>query len=703
MIINSITLKNFQCYYGEHLSNQFEFERGVNLIVGDNGAGKSKLYDAFYWVLYDQIFLSDTREFVTTAKYGEKLISDKATRECEIGNTITTEVTIWASTSQDKEYKLTRIFHATKINERAWAKESSKLLVESKASARWAPVDPSKHEAILNLVIPKHLKPYMWFQGEQVDSLMDFKDKSALTHVINLLSDISVYDDLISITDKASQKADKEFRTAEKKHSSNATESELLDVKYENLKKSLQKTLDKKTDCESNLESAQNNLDKLINQIGDAENKARLKEKKRQLVKDFDFADKSLTNQYNKFSGKMFSDFWVLKNANSSIEKFAKRYQTYFTKHSVIANPAQETNIRLPINIPQPIHINQMITEEKCFVCGRDAKEGSEPHKHILTLLERNTPRDINELFENDCSKYFENLYNGSLGFKQTIASTENRIKEEYGSIGEKKKQLTSYREEITRIDEEFEQLIDDDNSETIVQSFKIHSKNRETYAVLNNDLEQEIVGINKHIKDTEDHLARLVTGEIDKVTEESKIIFDRLKTYAEETKNNVFRSIISELEKKANEIFHYMAERNNSITGLIMLKKIGKNSYIPEIVDDEGFVISSPNDSNIILVKLALIMAIVTSKPKWSENYSLVSDAPTSKMAEKYTYGFYEALSKNFSQSIITTFDFLDMKKLHGMKGINIGNIYKLDSVYPSGDRNNRADLSIKITKVQQ
>ena len=693
MIIDKITLKNFQCYSGEHSENMFEFTRGVNLIIGDNGAGKSKLYDAFYWVLYDQIFLSDTREFITTATYGEKLISDKAKRDCDIADTISAEVTIWAKTSQDKEYKLTRVLHSTKLDERKWITEHSKLLIESKSSARWNPVDPSKHSSILNLVIPSHLKPYMWFQGEQVDSLMDFKDKSALTHVINLLSDISVYDDLISITDKAYLKADRDFRSAEKNLSSNQLESDKLDLKYEQIQKKIKETRDKKENAEQNLDEAQSHLDRLINQIDDAQKKADLKSEKKQLVRESENIERQLTQQFNKFSGKMFSDYWVLKHANSTIEKYGQKYKDYFQKHSRIANPAQETATRLPINIPQPIHVNQMIEDQKCFVCGRDALKGSDEHNHIKSLLGRDSQKEKPEYFVNDCSKYFETLYNESLGFKRTISTTDKRIKEEYASIQDKRNLLSEYKNKIEAIDNEFEQLLDDDNSETIVQSFKTHSKNRDTYANLKSGYEREEGVLEKQLQETEKKLSSLVTGQIANSVIMNKKVFEKLKTYANETKDSVFKNLISELEKKANSIFHYMAERNNSITGKILFKKINKNSYVPEIVDDEGFSISSPNDSNIILVKLALIMAIIRSKPMWSENYSLISDAPTSKMAEKYTYGFYEALSNNFSQSIVTTFDFLDMNKLQVINGIKIGSVYKLDSCYPGGDRNNRSD----------
>ena len=66
MIIKSISLKDFQCYFGSHEENRLEFTSGINLVIGENAGGKSKLFDAFYWVLHDQVFHSDIREFVPT-------------------------------------------------------------------------------------------------------------------------------------------------------------------------------------------------------------------------------------------------------------------------------------------------------------------------------------------------------------------------------------------------------------------------------------------------------------------------------------------------------------------------------------------------------------------------------------------------------------------------------------------------------------
>jgi DNA sulfur modification protein DndD len=61
-IINSISFKNFFNYYGGYDDTRYDFEDGVNIVVADNGAGKSKFFNAFLWLFSDQILDSDDKK-----------------------------------------------------------------------------------------------------------------------------------------------------------------------------------------------------------------------------------------------------------------------------------------------------------------------------------------------------------------------------------------------------------------------------------------------------------------------------------------------------------------------------------------------------------------------------------------------------------------------------------------------------------------
>ena len=101
----------------DYKNNNIEFSNGINFIIGDNAQGKSKFWDAFYWVLYDQIFNSDTRSFHSTRQYGENLISDKAKKESNVGDELICEVKLHARDSQEKKFEIMIINNKKKVFE----------------------------------------------------------------------------------------------------------------------------------------------------------------------------------------------------------------------------------------------------------------------------------------------------------------------------------------------------------------------------------------------------------------------------------------------------------------------------------------------------------------------------------------------------------------------------------------------------------
>ena len=52
MIINSIELKNFRCFYGKQTLS-FRADGKITLIYGDSGYGKSSFLQFFRWMFYN--------------------------------------------------------------------------------------------------------------------------------------------------------------------------------------------------------------------------------------------------------------------------------------------------------------------------------------------------------------------------------------------------------------------------------------------------------------------------------------------------------------------------------------------------------------------------------------------------------------------------------------------------------------------------
>lgn len=702
MIISKISMKNFQCYHGDFADNSFQFKKGLNIVSGNNGGGKSKLYDAFLWVIYDYIFLSDARDFVKTSEYKESLISDKAKLDCEIGDTVTTEVELVVMSSQNSEFKLTRTLYGTKFGDKKWACERSKLTIAEKKALRWELVANDKHEHILNRVLPNHLKPYMWFQGEQVDGLLDFKKEATLNNAINVLSDISVYDEFKQISQKLSEKADKEHTKASKDSSRNHARSEQLGNELERVVKDIRTTREELKNANDNLHTSEDEREGLLSKIDDAEKKADLKARKRTIESEVTTLTKEITKIYSGFSKKLFTNYWVLRNVSPVLQEFSDKYNAYFIEHQKIANSGQELVVKLPLNIPQPAQLKQMIEEETCFVCNREAKKGTDAYEAIQKLLNRqNEPVSIEELFVTDCSSYFQSMYHESLGMQNDIKRIDDNISGEFKLLAAKKARLNELNTELKNIQSNFESLIENDDSESTINKFKSLNSNISKFQTKVDSLDRKIKDLEHKKLDIEKELAKLVSREINKDIIISKKVFSELAEIAIDTRELVFTQIIRELEESSNDIFNDMTKGNNSITGKILLRKLKTGAYAPEIVDTNGNIIQNPNDSNIIMVKLSIIMAIVTHRKSWISNYCLISDAPTSKMAEEYSLGFYQALAKNFEQSIVTTYDFINETPESLKSKVNVSTFHIINANYPNGDRNDRTDLNVKITEL--
>src|SRR5690606_30123904 len=146
-IIKSIAFKNFFNYYGEFDDTIYHFEDGVNIIVADNGAGKSKFFNAFLWLFYDQVLDSDDKTKKNVKDFAVKIISDKAKNETSIGDQVQTGIKIEYSTDRYK-YQIIKSFTATRISEKITDLDSWQIIIDDME------VDKTDH------VLPKYKPVY---------------------------------------------------------------------------------------------------------------------------------------------------------------------------------------------------------------------------------------------------------------------------------------------------------------------------------------------------------------------------------------------------------------------------------------------------------------------------------------------------------------------------------------------------------------
>ncbi len=701
MILKKLSLKDFECYSGSHESNQFNFKHGINFIIGNNGSGKSKLFDAFYWVLYDQIFNTDTRIFSRTSEYKERLISDKARANCKVGDMLYAEVIIHVEDAQSNEYRLRRVYGANKISENEWhAEERSKLIIDQYKVTTWQTIPVEKHISTINRVIPDHLKPYMWFQGEQVDGLMDFQSKTSLMQAVRLLSDISNYDDLIEIAETGHNKAKKESISAQNKSSKNTAESARITKLVSQTESKIDQAKIIRESNISNRDNAQINIDKGLSFLETAQSNAEKKQERNELVRKIQRTDESLNKMVSALNNHLFDGSWILKGAKKSIESYSSKFGSYYLAYMDIVNPKKGVS-DLPVNIPPANIVQTMLDKERCFVCDRVALKGSDEFKHIESHLRKHEENVTNSIFPNDCMKFFQSLVDNNKGYERLIGNIDKDVATYFSDLEGYKVDLRNAKADLDANDAAVAESIAEDNSETFLAEFRTHQNNLRLFGEKVQEATHDIANLEGLIAGYRSKLQDITGEDLDPIYELSEKVYAHLVGIAKATRLKVFEDLIREIESSANNIFQDMTTDNASITGRLKLRIMETNACIPEIVDDDGIAMVGMNDSVIILIKLSLIMAIVTARGSWSENYCLITDAPTAKMASEYSSGFYRALGSKFKQSIVMTYDFLDPKMQNELATLNLGSVHRITPLFPMGNKENRVDLEIKIDEV--
>ena len=729
MIIKSIAAENFQCYSGCLNQNRFDFRKGLNVIIGDNGSGKSKLYDAFFWVLYDKIFDSLTRKLVSTSDVNIGLISDKAKAECLVGEKITVKVQLIlqhykTDTTYPEEYLLERSYTIQKVKEvedynslEAWKlPPGSNKLVEKKDILDFKPL-PGVHafENVVQMLIPTDMSQYLWFQGEQVDSLIDFKSESSLTQAINILSDISYYDTIIEVANKVYKQAENAYKNELKEKSENEGLSRQHVERHSFLEKAIEKDEENLAKINENLQIAEDYKDDLLAKIKDAQEMEKLKTELKHSREKVNHIKEKLETARKGFNNNLFKHQWILRNGEPYFKKYENLLKDYEShredlKMDLKIKQQQENarKNRLPENVPNATYLNEMIKEMHCFLCDRGFGENDHAHNFLQELLEKTkkTRVSISDVVKHDLKPSFQQLYNNAYNLKvNAINRIDESITQELEKIEELEAQQKTAIQNHEFLDQKLQQLIgtssiDENKSREIVRDFQQYDRDKSKFQGQKFEITQRLTNHKEELKNVLDKMKQNVSEPINQEIIEKKETLELFLELAKSTREMVYEEQIRRIEEEANKHFQQMTMNNRSVQGRIILKKHG-NNYMPKNVDENGIELTSPNDSNIILIKLSTILAIVTAKGK-SEFHPLISDAPTSKFSDNYTLGFCDTIDDVFTQSIIFSYDFfhnLPLRKRLLSEVNNLGAVFLIEPSIKDVDRTNRKKLATQIT----
>ncbi len=210
-IINSVNLINWFNYKGD--KNPISFTSGINVLVGTNNAGKTKLHNAFRFIICNEVILkikdkekADYKPVpIDKPEYLQEVYNKNSFRELSVNSTSHVGVELNFSKIRDtgsKNYLLKKGFNVEK-------NESQNLEIVNSVNQVFE-IDPITNgsrrinedfEDVLNTLLPKKFREFFIIEGEQM-AMMTPMYGIGLKNTVKTLTDIHSVDTTVDIVDK---------------------------------------------------------------------------------------------------------------------------------------------------------------------------------------------------------------------------------------------------------------------------------------------------------------------------------------------------------------------------------------------------------------------------------------------------------------------------------------------------------------------
>lgn len=189
MKINSVTIKNFRCYYGESTIN-FDTSGKVTLIYGDSGYGKTSFLQFFNWMFYSNPDFGVNNE--------KPLFNSIAFQECGFNKTFSVYGKIDFEHLGTKFSLRKEEVYRAKVTEKDTICETTDIDLYEMVDDNWSPCKLEKNEIERKIksILPKELSKYFLLDGEKAREIV--LDKRNLKKAIHSLFGLDAYEQAIS-------------------------------------------------------------------------------------------------------------------------------------------------------------------------------------------------------------------------------------------------------------------------------------------------------------------------------------------------------------------------------------------------------------------------------------------------------------------------------------------------------------------------
>jgi len=668
MIIKKITIENFLCYYD---SNVFELSDGLNIILGENGEGKTKLFEALEWL------------FKSTNDDLKMLVSAKALDMIEVGEELKVKVSITTEQYNEKQL-ISKSFIVQKTADNEC--ETSNLTLQGIEENRSGERTQVDGQLLLDRVFPNEIRRYSMFKGES--ELDIFKNTDALEILINNFSQAARYYDKYS--EKGEYLRDKAQRAVE----DSTKQSNKKAAQYKSLESEIELLERKKQQVQVQVNSAEKEIDtlkELLNEAGQYVNNATALETINERIKKITSKINETNARINEnYTEGLFDHNWILVNFESIQKEFAekinklskerRRLQSDFDKEkgkkegeNKLKAELLKNAIPLPVTVPSKAVMEEMLDAEICKVCNTEAPKGSAPYEFMMTRLknylasqEASEEDEVEDLFEFDYSSRLITLNTNHEDSLKDLRSVEIDIKNLFEFNEKRKEDIIQLEKDLEKEKIERDKILGDSKlkEDDLNDVIKNYPAWQDDLTRKNRFLLQEEVVLNEILAKLK--IKKEEKDEIDLESANSFLVKTReilrdIETIFIETKELKFNEFIQKLQGKSNEFFGRINVESFTGTIVFSTRKVGDKLRIDVDLEEDGRIFYKPNQSLLTSMHISILFAIseLASEAR-DDKYPLIFDAPTSSFGENKTSDFLNLIHETGNQKILLLKDYL-------------------------------------------
>lgn len=689
MILKNILIKNFRSYYGE---NRFEFSKGLTLIIGDNGDGKTTFFEALEW-LFDT-----AHDNIPTNNVSEK-------RKSELAEGDEDEVKVSLVFDHNGEIELEKSFKFFK-------NENGDIRTHDLKFVGYQNIDSErivrKGKQLLDECFDTALRRYCLFKGES--DLNVFDNSEALKTLVNTFSNIRQFEDYVKLTEQfdadsekialrelsKDKKQERAIKDLESRKIQNSTQ--IQDVKQEIAKK--EKAV---SDYSISLEKLEQNQE-TCEQYQNIKKRIEMKMDDQRKLKAMTSID---------YNTNLLDKYWIMRSYPAILKEFQdkvsalnkekRRLDRAETERRAeekgkreLANDLLNGKTPLPWYVPDEKTMQEMINEEVCKVCGRSAPKGSEPYNFMVAKLndylrqmsaKKEDSEDEKPFFPYNYIDELTKLSNQLSGYsQQEIEGKKAEIDDDLAFVLSRKRDLDKINHDIQEAEDEKARLliqtqgISEDMLDKGFKDFKgiTELRSREEGRLI--ELKRDLIDLQKIKQQIEDELNKIEPSNgtaslYKKVNQAFRFI---MNAFSKAKERNI-TEFLELLETKTNEYFARLNE--NDFRGQIRIIKSSDGSARIQLYSSNGTQIHNPGGAQKTTMYMSVLFAISNiTTLKREQDYPLIFDAPTSSFGELKEYVFYNIIDRIDKQCIIVTKDLLEVDQATGTKRLNAEKLSRLE-----------------------